>query len=54
MVNHIISKCSKLAWKEYKTMHNLVGKVIIWLVGFYGISTIVGYLIPNPVYTYNI
>ena len=22
------------------------------LVGFYGISTIVGYLIPNPLYTY--
>ena len=26
----------------------------IWfgLVGFYGISTIVGYLMPNPIYTY--
>ena len=26
----------------------------IWfgLVGFYGISTIVGYLMPNPLYTY--
>ena len=23
-----------------------------WLVGFYGISTIVGYLMPNPLYTY--
>ena len=23
-----------------------------WLFGFYGISTIVGYLMPNPVYTY--
>ena len=23
-----------------------------WWVGFYGISTIVGYLMPNPVYTY--
>ena len=22
------------------------------LVGFYGISTVVGYLMPNPVYTY--
>ena len=22
------------------------------LVGFYGISTIVGYLMPNPMYTY--
>ena len=24
----------------------------IWLIGFYGISTIVGYLMPNPLYTY--
>ena len=24
------------------------------LVGFYGISTILGYLMPNPVYTYKI
>ena len=24
----------------------------IVLVGFYGISTIVGYLMPNPLYTY--
>ena len=24
------------------------------LVGFYGISTIVGYLIPNPVYIYEL
>ena len=23
-----------------------------WLVEFYGISTIVGYLMPNPLYTY--
>ena len=23
-----------------------------WLVGFYGISTIVSYLMPNPLYTY--
>ena len=25
---------------------------LVDLVGFYGISTIVGYLMPNPVYTY--
>ena len=25
---------------------------MIWLVRFYGISTIVGYLMPNPLYTY--
>ena len=29
-INHIISECSKLAQKEYKTRHNLVGKVIHW------------------------
>ena len=30
MINHIISKCSKLAQKEYKTRHDWVGKVIHW------------------------
>ena len=29
-INHIISKCSKLAQREYKTRHDCVGKVIIW------------------------
>ena len=28
-VNYIISECSKLAQKEYKTRHNWVGKVIL-------------------------
>ena len=27
-INHIISKCSKLAQKEYKVRHDWVGKVI--------------------------
>ena len=31
-VNHIISKCSKLAQKEYKTRHDWVGKVIYWVL----------------------
>ena len=31
-INHIISECSKLALKEYKTRHNWVGKVIHWEV----------------------
>ena len=31
-INHIISECSKLAQKEYKTRHDWVGKVIIWEV----------------------
>ena len=25
---------------------------MVWLVGFYGISTIIGYLMLNPVYPY--
>ena len=29
-----------------------VGNYSVGLVKFYGISTIVGYLMPNPVYTY--
>ena len=28
MINHIISECSKLELKEYKTKHNWGGKVI--------------------------
>ena len=29
-INYIISECSKLVQKEYKTRHNWVGKVIHW------------------------
>ena len=29
-INHIISECSKLAQKEYKTRHDWVGKMIHW------------------------
>ena len=29
-INHIISECSKLAQKGYKTRHDCVGKVIHW------------------------
>ena len=29
----------------------IIGKMI-GLVGFYSISTLVGYLMPNPLYTY--
>ena len=28
MINHMISECCKLVQKEYKTRHNLIGKVI--------------------------
>ena len=34
-INHIISECSKLAQKEYKTRHDLVGKVIHKKFKFY-------------------
>ena len=32
------------------------GMCLLWLglVGFYGISTIIGYLMPNPVYTFTL
>ena len=29
-INHIISECSKLVQKEYKTRHDWVGKLIHW------------------------
>ena len=29
-INHVISQCSKLAQKEYKTRHGYVGEVIHW------------------------
>ena len=29
-INHIISECSQLAQKEYKTRYDWVGKVIHW------------------------
>ena len=29
-INHIISECSKLAQKEYKSRHDWIGKVIHW------------------------
>ena len=31
-INHMISKCCKLAQKEYKTRHDWVGKVIHWVM----------------------
>ena len=31
-INHIISECSKLAQKEYKTRHDWVEKVIHWVL----------------------
>ena len=31
---------------------NVVRAVMVWLIWFYGISTIVGYLMPNPIFIY--
>ena len=36
---------------EKSIIHSFNTKIIIGLVGFYGISTIVGYLMSNPLYT---
>ena len=33
---------------NYNNNNNKEWKLFGWLVGFYGISTFVGYLIPNP------
>ena len=40
---------------EYKTIHDWLGivqEMEIWLVGFKGISTSIGYLMPEPFYIY--
>ena len=39
IVNHIISKCSKLGQKEYKTRHDWVGKVVHWKMCKFGNTT---------------
>ena len=47
----ILNACPKTVWKLIEgTIH--IKYVGFGLLGFYGISTIVGYLIPNPLYTY--
>ena len=44
----------KSFWRKvFKSIFNIVDmQQKIRLVWFYGISTIVGYLMPNPIYTY--
>ena len=34
------------------TLYIYIKYIWFWLVEFYGISTIVGYFMPNPIYTY--
>ena len=48
--NQIIIVCLlRVIWDRV-----ILSKAVIWvgLVWFYGVSTIVGYLMPNPLYTY--
>ena len=41
--------------KSYGIITLLFGLVVGWLIGFYGISTFVGYLMPNPfLYKYSV
>ena len=42
----------KIIYMLFKAGVNFIYTLYKWLVGFYGISTLVGYLMPNPVYTY--
>ena len=36
---------------EYFNLISKAIKLVGWLVGFYGVSTLVGYLMPNPAIT---
>ena len=40
----------------FGTLTVIISLGLVWfgLVGFYGRSTIVGYLMPNPLYTYTL
>ena len=49
MHTHLLSKCEK---KKKRKKNIQYKRLIGWLVGFYGISTLIGYLMPNTVYTY--
>ena len=40
-------------WNLIKSW-NMEMKLVGWLVGFYGISNLVGYLMSNPLYTYKL
>ena len=51
-IQHILSSINKTDLNFGDVLSHK--EVFVWfgLVGFYGISTIVGYLMPNPLYTY--
>ena len=43
----LLSELSKVRYVFTQSLHNKHDEMV-WLVGFYGISTFVGYLTPNP------
>ena len=45
-----INHCRLVNTKSY--LYIYIKYIGFGLVGFYGISTIIGYLMPNPLYTY--
>ena len=47
------SNPNKVGWLVVWLVGCLVGWLFGWLVGFYGKSTFVGYLTPNPFYVNN-
>ena len=45
----ILHTVFKISWKYHPTKQQLNSHLLQWfVVGFYGISTFVGYLMPNP------
>ena len=48
----MIAKLHELHFKLLLDPHNSPGRLVGWWFGFYGISTFVGYLMPNSVYIY--
>ena len=51
-INHCRSLIAKFSLYIYIYVCVCVCVCVIWLVGFYGISAIMGYFIPNLLYTY--
>ena len=44
--------CHKIQTTNQPSLYIYIKYIRFGLVGFYGLSTIVGYLMPNPFYTY--
>ena len=50
-INQLIYMDDIKVFAEKEKKDKRLGWLVGWLVGVYGISTIVGYLMPNPLYT---